>query len=142
MTHFTRIEPAYGLCSAEPFAGSPSGFLTCWPTLLLLPGLCQVIHTISHCRCGKGETDLAALDAAQVLQLEGARFQAHCPHQLRLYGGQVVAIAAVLAGPLVRLRMCGLTRSQRTLCALVCRPSIVGQPQLLRQVSKVTEWIA
>jgi hypothetical protein len=50
-----------------------------------------------------GASHLAALEAAQVLELVGARAQAHCAQQLRLDGGQPVAVAAVGTVPLVRL---------------------------------------
>lgn len=53
---------------------------------------------------GKG-AHLAAACAAQVLQLERPLLKSHCAHQLRLDGRQVVAIAAVLARPLVCLHM-------------------------------------
>jgi len=51
---------------------------------------------------------LPALGAAQVLQLKSASLQAHCSHQLSLYCSQVIAIAAVLACPLVCLHVQGL----------------------------------
>lgn len=53
---------------------------------------------------GKG-AHLAAACAAQVLQLERPLLESHCAHQLRLYGRQVIAIAAVLARPLVCLHV-------------------------------------
>lgn len=46
---------------------------------------------------------LAALEAAQVLQLVGPRAQPHRPQQLRLDRGQLVRAPAVAAAPLVLL---------------------------------------
>ena len=53
---------------------------------------------------GKG-AHLAAACAAQVLQLERPLLESHCAHQLRLNGRQVIAVAAVLARPLVCLHV-------------------------------------
>ena len=84
----------------------------------------QPLYTHRH----QGRSDglqaahLAALGAAQVLQLEGARLQAHCTQQLRLDRRQVVCIAAGLAAPLVRLRT-----PQLSLIPVLFRPHLFSQ---------------